>query len=62
MSPCKPVSRVLYEEYVHQYGSPQNAVDPDDLNAVVELLHSKERAALCISGGGIRSASFALGV
>ena len=62
MSNCQPLSRVLYEEYVHQYGSPQKPVDPDNLDAVVALLHTQPRAALCISGGGIRSASFALGV
>src|SRR5262245_46196383 len=62
MSDCQPLSRVLYDEYVHQYGVPNPAVDPNNLDAVVALLPSKRRAALCISGGGIRSASFALGV
>src|SRR5258705_12426696 len=62
MSNCQPLSRVLYDEYVHQYGEPKPAVDPENLADVVALLHSQPRAALCISGGGIRSASFALGV
>src|ERR1041385_3932867 len=64
-SHCQPLSRVLYEEYVHQYGEPkppEKPVNPDDLNAVIALLHTQPRTALCISGGGIRSASFALGV
>jgi len=38
----------------------QPPVDPDNIDAVVALLDSQPRAALCISGGGIRSASFAL--
>jgi patatin-like phospholipase len=60
MSKCLPLWKVLLEEYEHLHGKVTPA--PTDLNEVVALLHSKERAALCISGGGIRSASFALGV
>ena len=63
MSGCLPLSRVLYEEYNHLY--PDDELKPeiaDDLNAVIAALHKKERSALCISGGGIRSATFALGV
>jgi len=32
------------------------------LNSVYTMLHHRRRSALCISGGGIRSATFALGV
>ena len=32
------------------------------LNAVYAMLHHRRRSALCLSGGGIRSATFALGV
>lgn len=32
------------------------------LNPVVRILHRRERSALCFSGGGIRSATFSLGV
>jgi hypothetical protein len=63
MSECLPLSRVLHAEYNHLY--PETPLPPeiaDDLDKVVEALHGKERSALCISGGGIRSATFALGV
>ena len=69
MPGCLRLPRILYDEYVHLYGEPPKPadpgtkpVDPDDLDQVIALLHSQPRAALCISGGGIRSASFALGV
>jgi hypothetical protein len=32
------------------------------LNPLVRILHRRERSALCFSGGGIRSATFSLGV
>lgn len=32
------------------------------LNSIVGLIHKKEPAALCLSGGGMRSGSFALGI
>ncbi len=63
MSGCLPLSRVLHAEYNHLY--PETPLDDgiaDDLDAVVAALHKKERSALCFSGGGIRSATFALGV
>jgi len=60
MSECLPLWKVLLAEYKHLYGDP--ATEPKNLDDVVALLHTKERAAFCISGGGIRSASFALGV
>lgn len=63
MSECIPLSKVLHAEYNHLY--PDAPLPPDiadDLDKVIEVLHKKERSALCISGGGIRSATFALGV
>jgi patatin-like phospholipase len=63
MSGCLPLSRVLHAEYNHLY--PDSPLPPeiaDDLGKVIQALHQKERSALCISGGGIRSATFALGV
>jgi len=49
--------------------APQDAAKPfDDIGpeiggvALYRALHARDRSALCISGGGIRSASFALGV
>src|SRR5262252_8051558 len=37
--------------------------DPEKrLAAIIALIHAKKPSALCISGGGIRSATFALGV
>jgi hypothetical protein len=63
MSGCLQVSEVLHAEYNHLYPT-EKLPDSDkgDLDKVVAALHNKKRAALCISGGGIRSASFALGV
>ncbi len=63
MSGCLPLSRVLHAEYNHLY--PDTPLDDgiaDDLDAVIAALHGKELSALCLSGGGIRSATFALGV
>ena len=63
MSECLPLSKVLHAEYNHLY--PEASLSPeiaDDLNKVIAALHQKERSALCVSGGGIRSATFALGV
>src|SRR6185312_6157726 len=63
MSECLPLSKVLHAEYNHLY--PEDPLSPEiagDLNKVIAALHQKERSALCVSGGGIRSATFALGV
>jgi len=65
---CIPHHRVLECEYEHLHGTlpadfPANDPHPkrrlDELNAAI---HTRRHAALCLSGGGIRSASFALGV
>src|SRR6266851_1039900 len=63
-----PVSQVLEEEFVALHGplpGPARGVDDgDQLPALYEAIHAlpEKRAALCLSGGGIRSATFALGV
>jgi hypothetical protein len=63
MSERLPLSRVLHAEYNHLYPDVPLAPEiADDLDKVIAALHKKERSALCISGGGIRSATFALGV
>ncbi len=50
---------VLREEYCWLYGS---ANAPEDEADYCSKVQHQEQAALCLSGGGIRSASFALGV
>ena len=64
------LARTLGEEYVRLHGQPcvegdESAAD-DDLKALYARIHAdakkgQPRTALCISGGGIRSATFALG-
>ena len=41
---------------------PRPGAGEADLSEVVERIHEKRHAALCLSGGGIRSATFNLGV
>ena len=73
-----PLSEVLREEYVRMHGDlPAETVaalaaagdnEAARLKAIYAAIHTlnedpeKARAALCISGGGIRSATFALGI
>jgi patatin-like phospholipase len=63
-----PLYQALEEEYVSLHGAlPDShyAQTPEQrLKAIYNRIHSlnQKRAALCISGGGIRSATFALGV
>jgi len=63
-----PLSQVLEEEFVALHGPlpgpARGADDGDRLPALYEAIHAlpEKRAALCLSGGGIRSATFALGV
>lgn len=65
-----PLYQVLEEEYVSLHGPLpaehyKNNPNPEDrLRAIYKLIHNLKpgRAALCISGGGIRSATFALGI
>lgn len=60
------VTAVLAEEFNLLHGGtydPANPPLPDDLyKAIHALPKGQKQAALCLSGGGIRSASFALGV
>jgi Patatin-like phospholipase len=62
------LSRVLEEEFVALHGplpgGPRGEDDGERLPALYEAIHAlpEKRAALCLSGGGIRSATFALGV
>lgn len=58
---------VLEAEYEALYGvkplGPDASADPDGRRrAVHSLLHQRRPSALCLSGGGIRSATFGLGV
>src|SRR5215831_19385102 len=63
-----PLYQVREAEYVALHGLlpkdfDQSGGDPDKrLSAIIALIHAKKPSALCISGGGIRSATFALGV
>jgi hypothetical protein len=57
----------LEAEYRTLYGDPalppDAASDPHGrLHAMHERMHERQPSALCLSGGGIRSATFALGV
>src|SRR5215467_1203376 len=63
-----PLYQLLESEYKELHGDLPSgyakvADDPDGrLAAILALIHAKKPSALCISGGGIRSATFALGV
>jgi hypothetical protein len=65
-----PLHEMLEEEYVSLHGVlpdehySSNKTPDERLRAIYDRIHALEtkRAALCISGGGIRSATFALGV
>jgi Patatin-like phospholipase len=63
-----PLSQVLAEESAELHGSPINfpptASEPERLKQVYRSIHqlNPPRSALCFSGGGIRSATFGLGV
>ncbi|HEV2720921.1 MAG TPA: patatin-like phospholipase family protein, partial [Thermoanaerobaculia bacterium] len=55
------LQEVLEEEYEAIHGQPV-PVRSEKLPALFTALHAKNQTALCLSGGGIRSATFALGV
>ena len=63
-----PLSRVLEEEFVALHGplpaSASGVGDEARMPALYDAIHElgEKRAALCLSGGGVRSATFALGV
>src|SRR5215471_19079407 len=60
--------QVLEDEYVALHGRLPDSYDqanPDPerrLADICALIHTQKRSALCISGGGIRSGTFALGI
>src|SRR5436190_11766044 len=58
---------VLEEEYERLQGQPSPSLNPNGtaeerLKNIVNENHKSQRAAICLSGGGIRSATFGLGV
>ncbi|MEA2416884.1 MAG: hypothetical protein QOI58_3541 [Thermoanaerobaculia bacterium] len=61
-----PLSHVLGEEYERLHGAleprSEEQSESERLKYIFGKIHKVERSALCISGGGIRSATFALGV
>lgn len=66
-----PLYQVLEEEFAELHGPPRQtdprgaSTDPEvRLAAIYQQIHAlrEKRSALCLSGGGIRSATFALGV
>jgi hypothetical protein len=61
------IYQVLEEEYERLHGEPSPSVDPDKpaeerLKNIIRENHERQHAAICLSGGGIRSATFGLGV
>src|SRR5689334_22429558 len=61
--PATSVAPVLWDEFVLLHKAPDHARGStlEDLYQAIQQL-PEPRSALCLSGGGIRSASFALGV
>jgi hypothetical protein len=63
-----PYERMLEKEFEHLHGGlpddyPTQSTDAGErLAAIRQAVHARGHAALCLSGGGIRSASFSLGV
>lgn len=63
-----PLSRVLADEYAALHGShialPADASEDARLTQVYHAIHqlAPKRSALCFSGGGIRSATYGLGI
>lgn len=64
-----PLCQVLEEEYTSVYGPLEDAsptvpeeTEEHRLSRIHQCLHARKPAALCLSGGGIRSATFGLGV
>lgn len=56
------LARVLREEFVHLRPEEANAEPPAELSDVLQDYHRARMTALCFSGGGIRSATFGLGI
>ena len=63
-APSLTLAQVLAEEYAALHGPPGGGARAPELAELYEVIHGlgDKRAALCLSGGGIRSATFALGV
>lgn len=68
-TPSLPLSQVLADEYAKLHNAappayPAGATEDERLAIIYEHIHALQpkRSALCISGGGIRSATFALGL
>ena len=63
-----PLTRILEEEYKALHGplpnTPTTPAEADRLSSLYAAIHRlpRKRTALCLSGGGIRSATFGLGV
>jgi Patatin-like phospholipase len=61
----KVLIEVLREELNHIKGKPvidHKFVADKDLKPVFEIMHGEKLSAVCFSGGGIRSATFGLGI
>ena len=65
-APVQPLSllSVLDQEFTELHAGDPGIAPPADMLELYQRIHglTVSRAALCLSGGGIRSASFALGV
>jgi hypothetical protein len=62
------LAQVLVDEFKAIHAAKPDSDNPNEtdetkkLKAVIQDLHAQKRAGLCLSGGGIRSATFALGI
>ncbi|MCY7349127.1 MAG: hypothetical protein LH606_00435 [Cytophagaceae bacterium] len=56
---CRYLNRLLIEDAFVEYIQPR---ENDRLKKILSTLRGSNQAAICLSGGGIRSATFALGV
>ncbi|MBC8031023.1 MAG: hypothetical protein H7Z16_12995 [Pyrinomonadaceae bacterium] len=59
--------QVLEEEYENLHGKPsptagQGTTSEERLRNIYKEIHQQEHSAICLSGGGIRSATFGLGI
>jgi hypothetical protein len=64
---CLTLGQILLDEYVNLHGPlpddfPEGGTDATTQSALFRLLAQREQSALCLSGGGIRSATFNLGI
>src|SRR4030095_10874222 len=62
-----PLYEVLEEEFTVLHGSlpaPKDSSPESRMKAIIDAIHAlpQKRSAFCIAGGGIRSATFGLGV